>query len=162
MAGQDTVKFLNLPIEDLDNPVFRHLDKCKHKELFSDPTTIAKLQATCKSNLLECEYFLRATTDYDSMLCCSSPPTIEIPIIIYISNFTFDFNRFRPDNWSPQVLPAFQINGPQQIQNQPMMQGGTAPIIDSNQPNKFNQNQSNPMMQGGSAPMIQGGNAPMM
>ena len=156
MAGQDTVKFLNLPIEDIINPVEAHLDKCKHKHLFSDPFTIAKLQASCKSNLLECEYFLRATTDYDSMLCCSSPPTIEIPIIIYIPNISFDFNRFRPENWSPQVLPAFQINGPQtnQNQNQSNMQGGAAPNFDINQLNNFNQNQSFPMMQGGTAPMM--------
>ncbi len=153
---------MNLPIEDRNNPVNRYLDRCKHKELFNDPSTIAKLQATCKSNLLECEYFLRATTDYDSMLCCSSPPTIEIPIIIYIPNFNFDYGRFRPDNWSPQVLPVFQINGPQTIpiQNQNIIQGGTAQMM--NQQNNFNQNPNNPMMQGGNAPMMQSGHAPIM
>ena len=151
------------------------MDKCKHKNLFSDPSTIAKLQATCKSTLLECEYFLRATTDYDSMLCCSSAPTIEIPVIIYIPNISFDFNKFRPDNWNPQILPSYQINGPQPIQNQnsPMMQGGIAPMINSNGNAPMmqggiapmvnnNMNESSPMMQGGNAPMMQGGNAPMM
>jgi len=126
--------------------------------LFSDPSTISKLQASCKSHLLECEYFLRATTSYDSCLCCSSPPTIEIPVIIYIPNFTFDFNRFRPENWSPQFLPIYQINGAQ-----PMMQEGSVPMMDNNfNSNNFNQNGYSPMIQGGSAPMMQGGSAPMM
>ncbi len=156
------MKFLNLAIEDLDNPVFRHLDKCKHKHLFTDPNTIAKLQATCKSNLLECEYYLQVTTGYDSMLCCSSSPTIEIPVIIYIPNFIFDFNRFKPDNWNPQFMPIYQINGPQPINNnnnfnnnpnQNMMQGGINPIM---------QGGTNPMMQGGINPMMQGGTNPMM
>ena len=109
------------------------------------------------------------------MLCCSSAPTIEIPVIIYIPNISFDFNKFRPDNWNPQILPSYQINGPQPIQNQnsPMMQGGIAPMINSNGNAPMmqggiapmvnnNMNESSPMMQGGNAPMMQGGNAPMM
>lgn len=142
------------------------MDKCKHKNLFSDANTIAKLQATCKSRLLECEYFLKATSDYDSMLCCSSAPTIDIPLVVYIPNFSFDYNRFRPANWNPQVMPVYQINGPQIID----MNANTNANV-----NNFNNNQGNfvpmggiqgggsaPMMQGGSGPMMQGGYAPMM
>ena len=121
---------------------------------------IANLQATCKSNLLECEYFLRATTDYDAFSCCNSTPTIDIPLIIYIPNFIFDYSRFTPQNWNPQVLPSFEMSAT--IQNQsPMIQGGNVPMMKEGNL-QIMQGGNIPMMQGGNMPMMQGGNIPMM
>lgn len=129
---------------------------------------IASLQATCKSNLLECEYFLRATTDYDAFSCCNSTPTIDIPLIIYIPNFTFDYTRFTPQNWNPEVLPSFEMNPSNQNQsamiqggNSPMMQGGNIPMTQGGNMPMMQVGES-PMMQGGNMPMMQGGNMPMM
>lgn len=101
--------------------------------MFYDPSVIARLQATCMSKLIECEYFVRITCDYESCLCCSDPPTIDIPIVIYIPNIDFNYERYRPDNWNPEMMPAFQVQQnnnsmpnqnnmmPNQMQNQNMM-----------------------------------------
>jgi hypothetical protein len=88
------------------------MDKCKHRKYFRDPNQAAKLQATTKSSLIECSYFLRATTEFNNCLCCSGLPTIDIPVIIYIPEIYGDINSIRPQNWNPQVMPTYQINVP--------------------------------------------------
>ena len=103
---------LELRMSDNNNPVLRHLDKCNHRHLFRDASQVAKLQATVKSRMIECGYFLRATTEFDGIMCCSGIPTIDIPVLIYIPEVFYDVNQFRPNNWNPQVMPMYQVNIP--------------------------------------------------
>jgi hypothetical protein len=131
-------RLIDLSIKDLNNPVLQHFDKCKHRHMFQDLNLIGRLQATCKSKLIECEYFIRITCDYESCLCCSSPPTIDIPIVIYIPNIDFNYERHRPDNWNPQMMPNFQV---QDINYQTENQNSRMPNMTNNQmPNQYNQN----------------------
>lgn len=97
---------------DFNNPVLKYLDRCPHKNLFRDPSQVAKLQATVKSRLIECGYYLRAAVGYNDCICCSGSPTIDIPVLIYIPDIYQDLNRYRPQNWSPQVMPMYQVNIP--------------------------------------------------
>jgi hypothetical protein len=151
-------------MSDRNNPVLRHLDKCKHKHLFKDVNQVAKLQATVKSRLIECGYFLRVTTEFESCMCCSGLPTIDIPVLIYIPEVQYDVNQFRPEVWSPQVMPIYQVNIPTAEQlgiNNGVAnstenynwnlnnQGSSAMIQTSFQPI---QNQGNSMMTGGIEP----------
>jgi hypothetical protein len=98
-------------MSDLNNPVHRFIEKCEHRGLFRDPRQIAKLQASIKSSLIECKYYLRVTTEYESCICCSAPPTIDIPIIIYSPVITFFEESMRPMNWHPVVMPEFSFSG---------------------------------------------------
>ena len=152
-------------MSDLNNPVMKHLDKCKHKYLFRDINQVAKLQATVKSRLIECGYFLRVTTEFESCMCCSGLPTIDIPVLIYIPEVQYDINQFRPEIWTPQVMPMYEVNIPTAeqlgISNgvanshnnwNPNYQGSTAMIQTSFEPI---QNHGNSMMTGGVQP-IQG------
>ena len=143
-------RLIDLSIKDLNNPVLNNLQKCKHIHMFYDQNIIGRLQATCKSKLIECEYFIRITCDYESCLCCSSPPTIDIPIVIYIPNIDFNYERYKPDNWNPQMMPNFQV---QDINYQMPNENNMMPnmpntnqyhqnndIINTQIPNQYNQN----------------------
>jgi len=111
--------------------------------MFYDPTIIGRLQATCKSKLIECEYFIRITCDYESCLCCSSPPTIDIPVVIYIPNIDFNYERYRPDNWNPEMMPNFQV----QDSNYPMPNNHQNNMMpNNNQNNMMPNNYQNNMM----------------
>jgi len=111
-GGQDNTRTLEIQMSDVLNPTLRHLDKCPHKHLFRDPNQVSKLQATVKSQLVECKYFLRATTEFDSCVCCGGTPTIDIPVIIYVPEVNVNSMNFRPQNWSPQVMPMYTFTLP--------------------------------------------------
>ena len=106
------MRTLELMMTDRNNPTLKHIEKCKHKKYFRDPMDAAKLQASTKSNLIECSYHITASTEFNGCLCCSGFPSIDIPVVIYIPDIYADVNVFRPQNWNPQVMPMYQINIP--------------------------------------------------
>jgi len=57
---------------------------------------ISKLQATVQSNFVECKYYFQVSTEYDSILCCNSRPTIDIPIILYIPDLRYNNQLYQP------------------------------------------------------------------
>jgi hypothetical protein len=145
-------------MNDNDNPVHRFLEKCDHRGLFRDQRQISKLQASTKASLIECKYYLRATTEYDSVMCCSSPPTIDIPIIIYSPEIRFFDDTWIPTNWKPTTMPSFEFSfgvKPQISISEPiinvnintgstaMISGGTSEPISINQNNNNNMNNNN-------------------
>jgi hypothetical protein len=147
------------------------MDKCDHQHLFRDTSQISQLQASTKSNIIECSYHMLATVDFDGVLCCSSAPTVEIPIIFYIPDISFNEEKFRPNNWNPQVMPTFEFNisgGGFNVNPNfnNIMIGGSQPIInDGFQPLKSKvsiMSDFQPMMNDGSQPMMNDGSQPMM
>jgi len=104
LAGQESFKPLELIISDLYNPCISHVNKCGHNFLFQDKNMISKLQATVKSNFVDCKYHFQVSTEYDSVLCCNSKPNIDIPIIIYIPDLRYNNQLYQPKNWNPQIL----------------------------------------------------------
>ena len=70
------------------------------------------LQATVKSSLVECKYHFLVGTEFDSMLCCSGKPTIDIPIIMYIPDIRPNVQLYQPNNWNPQTMPICEISLP--------------------------------------------------
>ena len=109
-AGQESLRTLELVLTDINNPTNRFIDKCEHKYLFRDMQQISKLQASTKSSLIECSYSLVVSTEYESCMCCSSAPRIDIPIIIYIPEIKYFDETVRPLNWNPEVMPIYQMN----------------------------------------------------
>lgn len=102
---------------DTNNPVLRHLDKCKHVHLFRDPSMVAKLQATTTSAFIECKYVIRISTTYESCTCCSSTPSIDIPVIIYVPDIAPNYNAFQPTNWNPVMMPSYEFKFDQSNNN---------------------------------------------
>jgi len=109
LAGQESFKPLELIIDDTTNPCRYHVDKCGHNFLFQDKNMISKLQATVQSNFVECKYYFQVSTEYDSILCCNSRPTIDIPIILYIPDLRYNNQLYQPKNWNPQILEKKRI-----------------------------------------------------
>ena len=70
------------------------------------------LQASVKSSLIECKYHFRVSTEFDSILCCSGKPNIEIPIIMYIPDIRPNVQIYQPNNWNPTTMPLCEINLP--------------------------------------------------
>lgn len=70
------------------------------------------LQATVKSSLIECKYHFSVSCDYDSVLCCSQRPFIDIPIIMYIPDIRPNVQLYQPNNWNPTTMPMLEINLP--------------------------------------------------
>lgn len=99
-------------IIDNNNPTLRHIEKCEHRKLFKNINDISKLQASCKSRILECDYYLKVATEYDTFLSCSGKPNIDIPIIIYIPNLNFSIEEHKPEEWGPEVMPVCNIDLP--------------------------------------------------
>jgi hypothetical protein len=97
---------------DQNNPSVMYIDKCKHKHLFKDPRQISKLQASTRSSLIQCSYFLRVNAEYDDCICCDDPPTIDIPVIIYTPDVTCFDESVRPSNWQPAMLPLYNYAEP--------------------------------------------------
>ena len=70
------------------------------------------LQATVKSSLVECKYHFLVGTEFDSILCCSGKPTIDIPIIMYIPDIRPNVQLYQPNNWNPKAMPFCEIRLP--------------------------------------------------
>jgi len=111
-AGQENTRTLELVLSDTSNPVRQHIDRCGHHYLFKEKSLISMLQATVKSSLIECKYHFHVTADYDSMLCCSGKPTIDIPIIMYIPDIRPNMQLYQPNNWNPQLMPISEVSLP--------------------------------------------------
>jgi len=145
-AGQESARTLDLNMTDNNNPTLRHLEKCEHRYMFKDLNQVAKLQCTTKSQLVECRYFLIATVDYDSCLCCSGKPTIEIPIIIYMPDLFNSISMLKPQDWNPVVMPTCQFDLPS-AENLGLNAGYSVNVkIENdnyNNNNNFNQNNFN-------------------
>lgn len=72
------------------------------------------LQATVKSQKIECKFHFLVSTEFDSTLCCSSKPNIEIPIIMYIPDIRPNVQLYQPTNWNPTTMPLYEIKLPSQ------------------------------------------------
>jgi hypothetical protein len=88
------------------------VDRCAHHHLFKEKNLISMLQATVQSSLIECKYHFTVSCDYDSVLCCSQRPMIEIPIIMYIPDIRPNVQLYQPNNWNPTTMPMLEINLP--------------------------------------------------
>jgi len=154
-AGQENTRTLELVLADNSNPTRQHIDRCAHHFLFKEKNLITLLQATVKSSLIDCKYHFHVTVDYDSMLCCSGKPTIDIPIIMYIPDIRPNMQLYQPTNWNPQLMPICEVNLPTfnevtSVQNVPNVQVGfnsnqmtmQIPAINNNQ-QQFNSQNSN-------------------
>lgn len=102
---------LELVIIDLDNPVLNNVKKCEHKNTFIDSNKVTKLQATVKSELIQCEYFLKVSVDYDGTLI-SNKPVVEIPAVIYIPHVKQSIENYKPENWDPAEMPNMALDIP--------------------------------------------------
>jgi len=129
LAGQENTRTLELILNDNFNPTLQHLDKCLHKHLFQDIKMISKLQATVQSPLIDCRYFFEVGTDWDSCICCSGRPTIDIPIIMYIPDLRINTQMYQPNNWNPQVMPQCEV-----VFSQNVVTTVTVPTISVNIP----------------------------
>lgn len=94
------------------NPTIKNTDKCSHIGLFKDQNVIPLLQATVKSNLINCRYFFQIKTEFNSFLCNSLTPSIEIPIILYIPDIRQNVQIYQPKIWKPSIMPIVDINFP--------------------------------------------------
>jgi hypothetical protein len=87
------------------------MNKCKHIELFKSPELISKLQASTKSQLIDCEYHLHVKACYDGVFCCSNTANCRIPVVIYVpETVQFDFANLRPTDWNPQYMPSYNMS----------------------------------------------------
>ncbi len=81
--------------------------------MYRNNLDFSKLQASCKSELIDCSYFIRATIEYNTFLCCVDNPSIDVPIIIYIPEIEREnLNYYKPHDWSPIMMPPAQVNLP--------------------------------------------------
>lgn len=101
-----------LDMTDRENPTARHMNKCNHQHLFKNPFAVTQLQSTCKSQLVECKYYISAQVDYDACICCTGKPTIEIPVMIYIPDIIQNMENLRPENWQPKIMPVYTFDLP--------------------------------------------------
>ncbi len=110
------VRTLELNVTDYNNPTLEFYEKCDHFNLYKD-VQISKLQASCRSDLIECNYFVRATVEYDTFFCCVNNPVIDVPIIIYIPEIQREnFDMYKPLDWSPKLMPPAVINLPNAVE----------------------------------------------
>ena len=117
--GQTKEQIFNLRIFDQANPTLQYVNKCKHYYLFKEKNQIGRLQATCKGSLLWCKYYVKAVVNYEG--CCTSTPTINTPILVYIPD-DLNVNKFiRPTNFQPQVYNSISISNPQQFTPLPVV-----------------------------------------
>lgn len=102
-------------MEDRRNPTYNHFNKCGHIEMFEDSLSVAKLQSSVKSQLIECKYFIRAHVSYDACVCCFRP-VIEFPVMIYIPDVVKNISIYKPALWQPQVMPIYSFVLPTSIE----------------------------------------------
>ncbi len=98
-------------MSDINNPTLKNLGKCTHKHLFKDLSQISKLQASTRSQLINCKYYLKVSIGYSGIFC-SETPEIQIPIIIYIPDVKYDLHNLKPNNWDPIYMPQCTLNLP--------------------------------------------------
>ena len=88
-------------------------EKCEHKLFYRNNIELSKLQASCKSELLECNYYIKATVEFDTYWCCVDKICLEIPIIIYYPNLLNEnVDNYRPQDWSPKIMPPLLLSLP--------------------------------------------------
>eukprot|EP00825_Cyclidium_porcatum_P001317 TRINITY_DN1059_c0_g1_i1.p1 TRINITY_DN1059_c0_g1~~TRINITY_DN1059_c0_g1_i1.p1 ORF type:complete len:386 (+),score=55.04 TRINITY_DN1059_c0_g1_i1:442-1599(+) len=68
------------------------------------------LQPSANGQFVNCQYTLKVTGVLEGCTCCNKDPNAEVPIQL-VSRPLANFNQVqRPENWSPQVLPAITVN----------------------------------------------------
>jgi hypothetical protein len=77
--------------------------------MFAEAKHVANLKASIKSSLIECRYYFKVTTDYDTFCCSYDPPTVYFPIIIY-SPAIITEESVKPGGWNPITMPEFSIS----------------------------------------------------
>lgn len=107
--GEISKLTLELPVLDYNNPTLKFLDKCDHKFLLKNGELVSQLQASVKSDLIECSYELKIKTFYDATMFGINTPGVEIPIAIHIPDVRIDIDQFKPKDWNPNVLPVHSL-----------------------------------------------------
>jgi hypothetical protein len=97
-------------VSDFDNFVNGYYKRINFDTMISEARQIANLQPTIKSSLIECRYYFKVTTDYDTFCCSYDPPTVYFPIIIYPSNIVTCGDIIKSINWNPITLSEFSIS----------------------------------------------------
>ena len=78
---------------------------CFNKSLFNNSHVVSQLQASVNSDLIQCIYYLKVTTEYKSAVC-STATSIEISTIMNIpQDVRIDISTLKPANWDPVEMP---------------------------------------------------------
>lgn len=108
--GQFVTKNFNIRVDDECNPVIGYIHKCKHLNLFKDTSIISKWQASCKSILITCRYYVTAFAQYEG--CCSDKPTITNDVLYYIPETIDNYIFVKPEGFNPVVYSSASIEMP--------------------------------------------------
>jgi hypothetical protein len=95
-----------MPVIDKCNPSIHNSDKCKHKVLFKDLGVVSKLQASCKSPLVECDYYLIIRSYFHGVVSGFKTPEVVIPVAMRIPEFKNEINVCKPARWLPLIMPT--------------------------------------------------------
>jgi hypothetical protein len=94
-------------VSDLDNSVNGFYRKVNFDTMFKEAKQVAN--TSIKSSLIECRYYFKVTTNYDTFCCSYDPPTVYFPINIY-SPAIITEERVKPGGWNPISMPEFSIS----------------------------------------------------
>jgi hypothetical protein len=136
-AGKKSRQTFELPIIDNENPALQHIHQCNHQHLFRSTDLISKLQASIKSELIDCTYHLLVKPEYDTVMMSSERLVVEIPIAIYIPDIRIDISLFRPKSWNPHICPGLKFDFHHEdihIQNNPMIESKIEGVVEEEQP----------------------------
>lgn len=98
-----------MPNFDYGNPTVDYVDMCDHLHLLKYKQILSSMQASVKSDNIQCYYTLKFAVDYNSYFITSKSPTIEIPLTVYIPDIRINVEQFMPNKWHPMVYPIFPL-----------------------------------------------------
>ena len=127
---QSTRSVLELPIIDYNNPTLKYLDKCKHINQLKNSDLVSNLQASTRSDLINCSYLLKIKSFYNGFLMLSRTPEAILPLAINIPDVRVNISDYIPTRWNPSVQPLTKFDFPLptaedlgiQIQKEPIIQ----------------------------------------
>ena len=120
---------ITLNLTDLNNPTKNYISKSRNLNYFDNQNDLSSLISSVKGNLISCEYNLNILVKWEGCRCCDAIPPLYFPIIIYPSEFRYNIDMYKPNNWNPQVMNTAGENSNKNNTNSGgMMSGGYDPV----------------------------------
>jgi hypothetical protein len=108
---RDITRFsLEIPLSDSNNPTRRYVDKCDHIDLLKDKRMVSNLQASTRSELINCTYIVELMAYYDGILIKTLGPGVKVTVAVYIPDVRVKQLDRSEHQWNPKILPEKKLN----------------------------------------------------
>jgi hypothetical protein len=101
---------LEIPMSDADNPTRVFLEKCDHIKLLKDKRLVSNLQASIKSELINCTYILELQVFYNGIFKKSAGPKVKVAIAVYIPDVRAKLVNKIQFQGKSSILPEKSLN----------------------------------------------------